>query len=66
MLTLATSEIQTTEEAREDDPQRVKADHRAEMTVKELCELYMEEGRRPRKRRRFRSIVFGSNGISIP
>jgi hypothetical protein len=61
MLTLATSEILTTEEAREEarralaraamggDPQRVKAERRAEMTVKELCELYMEEGTATKK-----------------
>jgi len=61
MLTLATSEILTTEEAREEarralaraamggDPQRVKAERRAEMTVRELCELYMEEGTATKK-----------------
>ena len=57
MLTLATSEILTTEEARRalaraamgGDPQRVKAERRAEMTVRELCELYMEEGTATKK-----------------
>lgn len=61
MLTLATSEILTAEEAREEarralaraamggDPQRMKAERRAEMTVRELCELYMEEGTATKK-----------------
>lgn len=55
MLTLATHGVLTTEEAREEarkalarvamggDPQGVKAERRAEMTVRELCDLYMAE-----------------------
>lgn len=60
-LTLATHGVMTTEEAREEarralaqaamggDPQGVKADRRAEMTVRELCELYMAEGTATKK-----------------
>ncbi len=60
-LTLATHGVMTTEEAREQarrvlaeaamggDPQGVKADRRAEMTVKELCEIYMAEGTATKK-----------------
>lgn len=61
MLTLATNEVLTTEEAREEarralaraamggDPQGVKAERRAEMTVRDLCELYMAEGTATKK-----------------
>lgn len=61
MLTLATHGVLTTEEAREEarkalaraamggDPQGVKAERRAEMTVRELCELYMAEGTATKK-----------------
>ena len=61
MLTLATHGVLTTEEAREEarkalaraamggDPQGVKAERRAEMTVRELCELYMVEGTATKK-----------------
>ncbi len=60
-LTLATHGVMTTEEAREQarrilaeaamggDPQGAKADRRAEMTVKDLCELYMAEGTATKK-----------------
>ena len=60
-LTLATHGVMTTEEAREQarrilaeaamggDPQGVKAERRAEMTVQELCELYMAEGTATKK-----------------
>lgn len=60
-LTLATHGVMTTEEAREEarrilaraamgeDPQSLKADRRAEMTVKELCEVYMAEGTATKK-----------------
>ena len=60
-LTLTTHGVMTTEEAREQarraladaamggDPQGVKAERRAEMTMKELCELYMAEGTATKK-----------------
>ena len=60
-LTLAPHGVLTTEEAREEarralaraamggDPQGSKAERRAEMTVRELCELYMEEGTATKK-----------------
>jgi hypothetical protein len=60
-LTLTTHGVMTTEEAREQarlaladaamggDPQGAKAERRAEMTMKELCELYMAEGTATKK-----------------
>ncbi len=60
-LTLATHGVLTTEEAREEarkalaraamggDPQGAKAERRAELTVKDLCEIYMAEGTATKK-----------------
>jgi len=60
-LTLTTHGVMTTEEAREQarlaladaamggDPQGAKAERRAEMTMKELCQLYMAEGTATKK-----------------
>lgn len=60
-LTLTTHGVMTTEEAREQarlaladaamggDPQGAKAERRAEMTMKELCALYMAEGTATKK-----------------
>lgn len=60
-LTLTTHGVMTTEEAREQarlaladaamggDPQGAKAERRAEMTMKELCKLYMAEGTATKK-----------------
>lgn len=60
-LTLTTHGVMTTEEAREQarlaladaamggDPQGLKAERRAEMTMKALCELYMAEGTATKK-----------------
>lgn len=61
LMVLAPHSVLTTEEAREHarralaaaamggDPQGIKAERRAEMTVAELCELYMAEGTATKK-----------------